>query len=198
MEISDLWTEYKDGKTPEAQRVREACASAYALQDGVSEDKRRTAEQIVKLEGHVSSPDLKRLIDLLKVEVETPIAETETAVLVKGVPLGKAYWEAPEKNFSLVAEVISNTTSLTSRLPFYRLIQCSGEMKRDGWVQRGIKSSEAESNAGHSHRMAITCWALLPQVRPYPRSNYTNSNCYFFSTERPLKPDEVFHNVGHP
>ncbi|KAG4432848.1 hypothetical protein IFR05_011667 [Cadophora sp. M221] len=169
LEISDLWTEYKDGKTPEARRVREACASAYALQDGVSEDKRRTAEQIVKLEGHVSSPDLKRLIDLLKVEVEIPIAKTETAVLVKGVPLGKAYWEAAEKNFSLVAKVIRNTTSLTSRLPFHRLIQYSGAMKRDGWVQRGIKPSEAESNAGHSHRMAISCWALLPQSGPLNR-----------------------------
>jgi hypothetical protein len=135
------------------------------------------AEDIVRLEGYVSSPDLKRLIDLLKVEAKTPFAETETAVLVNDVPLGKAYWEAPEKNFGLVTEIISKTTSLTSCLPFNRLSQRSGEIKRAGWIQRGIEPSEAESNAGHSHRMAMTCWALLPQVRPYQRPNYSNSNC---------------------
>jgi 5'-deoxynucleotidase YfbR-like HD superfamily hydrolase len=161
-EFNDLWSEYKQGESQVANRVRDACACAYALQDGNSDGIIRTSEELSQLRKFVFSLDLGSFMDLLEEEIKAP-DQTESATFMKAITVGKAYWDVPPESFELVSKAMETILS-ASPLTFLRLTQRLTKIDRAGWVRRGISSSKVEKVSGHSWRMAILGWLLVPQV----------------------------------
>jgi 5'-deoxynucleotidase YfbR-like HD superfamily hydrolase len=161
-EFDDLWLEYKQGESQVAKRVRDACACAYAVQDGNSESQIRTGGELSQLQKSVHSPDLGTFMDLLEDEAKAP-DQTESATLMKAIKVGRVYWQVPSESFELVSKAME-AIPIISPLTFLRLTQRLGKIDRAGWVRRGINPSEVEKVSGHSWRMAILGWLLIPQV----------------------------------
>ncbi|OBT60416.1 hypothetical protein VE03_10113 [Pseudogymnoascus sp. 23342-1-I1] len=174
-EFNDLWTEYKDGKSEVAKRVRDACACAYALQDGNSNGTARTGKQISELRKLVQSQDLKGFMGILEDEIKAP-DQTEYAKLMKAIKVGKDYWGDPSESKELVFKAIK-TISLTTLLTFLRLTQLLGKVDRAGWVIRGVSSEKAEKVPGHEWRMGILAWLVVPQQGKINRQEVINMNC---------------------
>lgn len=173
-EFDDLWSEYKMGETRAAKRVRDACACAYALQDGKLDEIGRTTEEISKLRGVLSSQDLSSFMDLLQDEIEAR-NETESAKMIRAITVGKAYWDAPSESFDLVSKAMK-TIHITSALTFLRLTQRLAKTDRAGWVKCGISSSNVEKVSSHSWRMAIFCWVLVARVSLQKISSHLYAN----------------------
>ncbi|KUJ07304.1 uncharacterized protein LY89DRAFT_361958 [Mollisia scopiformis] len=161
-EFDHLWSEYKQGESQVAKRVRDACACAYAVQDGSPNGTIRTGEELSQLRKSVLSLDLENFMDLLLDEIKAP-DQTESATLMKAMTVGQAYWNTPSESFELVSEAMETIPS-TSPLTFLRLTQRLAKIGRAGWVRRGISSTKVEKVSGHSWRMAILGWLLVPQV----------------------------------
>jgi len=161
-EFDDLWSEYKQGESQVARRVRDACACAYAVQDGNLDGTIRTGEELSQLRKSVLSLDLGNFMDLLLDEIKAP-DQTESATLMNAITVGQAYWNTPSESFELVSKAMETVPS-TSPLTFLRLTQRLAKIDRAGWVRRGISSTKVEKVSGHSWRMAILGWVLVSQV----------------------------------
>lgn len=161
-EFDDLWSEYKQGESQVAKRVRDACTCAYAVQDEKSNGKIRTGEELSQLRKYVLSRDLGNFMDLLLDEIKAP-NQTESATLMKAITVGQAYWKTPSESFELVSKAMETVPS-TSPLTFLRLIQRLPKIDRAGWVRRGINPTKVEKVSAHSWRMAILGWLLVPPV----------------------------------
>lgn len=174
-EFDDLWSEYKQGESQVARRVRDACACAYAVQDGNLDGTIRTGEELSQLRKSVLSLDLGNFMDLLLDEIKAP-DQTESATLMNAITVGQAYWNTPSESFELVSKAMETVPS-TSPLTFLRLTQRLAKIDRAGWVRRGISSTKVEKVSGHSWRMAILGWVLVSQQGEINRIECINMNC---------------------
>jgi hypothetical protein len=156
-DLEGYWSEYWDGKTPEARLAQEICAFEHLItldEDGI------TIGDFYQSE--ISSPELQRWLRFLD------SSKGEVKDLQNTAAFGSSYWKDPEENMRLLDEVIK-TKLATSPLPYIRMLRDMSTIKRKGWIKRGMHEPDVdvahvESNASHSWGVAVICLLFSPKV----------------------------------
>lgn len=156
-DLEGYWSEYWDGKTPEARLAQEICAFEHLIaldEDGI------TIGDFYQSE--ISSPVLRRWLGFLD------SSKGEVKDLQNTAAFGSSYWKDPEGNMRLLDEVIK-TKLATSPLPYIRMLRDMSTIKRKGWIKRGmhepdVDAAHVESNASHSWGVAVICLLFSPKV----------------------------------
>jgi 5'-deoxynucleotidase YfbR-like HD superfamily hydrolase len=151
-DLEGYWSEYWEGKTPEARLAQDICAFEQLI--ALDEDGINTGEDD---RSAISSSELRRWMDFLD------SSKGEMKELQNTAAFGSSYWNDPEGNMRLLDEVIK-TKIATSPLPYIRMLRDMSTIKRKGWIKRGMDAAHVESNASHSWGVAIMCLLFSPKV----------------------------------
>lgn len=104
--LEGYWSEYWDGKTPEARLAQEICAFEHLI--ALDEDEITIRDFY---QSKISSPELRRWLGFLD------SSKGEMKELQNKATFGSSYWKDPEGNMGLLDEVI-NAKVATSPLPY--------------------------------------------------------------------------------
>ncbi|OBT63580.1 hypothetical protein VE03_07020 [Pseudogymnoascus sp. 23342-1-I1] len=150
--LKAYWKEYWEGQTPEAQLAQEICAFEHMV--------------ALEEEGIPCEDSIQRILSSSHLQTWMALMDTskdEMVALRNGASLGPSYWDDPEKNKLLLADVINTKKTASSPLPFIRMLRDMSTMKRKGWIERNMKEANVESIASHSWGVALICLLFSPK-----------------------------------
>lgn len=162
--LQEHWREYWDGETKEARLSQEVCAFEHLV--ALNEDEIASGDLQQPI---ISSPELQRWIGCLDSSAK------EMLGFYNGATFGSSYWQDPDENMRLLAEVMSKDNLATSPLPFIRMARYMSTIKRRGWLKRGMNLSDVESNASHSWGVALICLLFSPKACTILRISYLSN-----------------------